>query len=41
MFVGAFNPFMLNIIGMNDPITIYVILRGLFSVSFPSLVFPA
>ena len=41
MFVGAFNPFMLKVLGVNDPITIFMILGGLFSVSFPSLVFPA
>ena len=41
MFFGAFNPFMLKIIGMNDPIIIFLTVWVLFSVSFLSLVFPA
>ena len=43
LLVGAFNPFKFKvIINMYDPIPIFLIALGLFTVgrSFPSLVFP-
>ena len=44
LLVGAVKPFIFKvIIDMYDPITVFLIVWGLFSVgrAFPSLVFPA